>query len=105
MIVNSIIEHIAKVADELDKLKAELNSQGFEFTECVIWESARCVTAKELNGHIVDIYDNQLDNSGPVDNMYYVYQKQGILDDQFYGKVYFPTHDPNCWVEAEFECF
>ena len=100
-----MIESIAKVADELDRLVEMLKDQDFEFVDDVDWNSARLMFARESEGHLVDVDDCQLDNSGLVDDTYYVHQKQGILDDEYYGEIYFPTYNPTCWVVAKFECF
>lgn len=91
--ITEIAEHI----EAANNLIANIEKTHGEICEGVDWSSARFTKLSEE-----DI--SQLKQHGGETDEYYVDQRVGYLEDDFYGHVYFRTVRPGVFVDVTFAC-
>lgn len=98
------LKKIAGHAAAIGRLVDHLNISGKLDTDGLGLEAAYLVDGcREKNRHLYR-GDKRLDRQGLVDDLYYCYQKQGYMEDDFYGTLYFKTNVPGQFVAVPFEC-
>lgn len=56
----------------------------------------------ERDEKLYDEAGDRLDNSGLVNDNYYLYQRAGYLEDDFYGTVFYATDEPGNFIAIPF---
>lgn len=79
---------IASMVEQIESLSHMLefdDDLGLSIDDLQLKDSYFIYGCEEINGHLF-INRSQLDNGGLVDDIYYIWQKAGYCEDDFYGK-------------------
>lgn len=97
--IKQIVELNEKITQLIEKLSSQLDVDGCDFYDAYFVENC-----EEINNHLYDSKENQLDNDsyGLIDDDYYCCQYTGYCEDDFYGTLYFKTDVPGQFVAVPF---
>lgn len=89
---------VIELANQMEEKEIDLEELHLERAELI----KGCVAE---NGHLYSKDGVKLDNCGIVDEEYYCCQHKGIIEDDFYGTVYYATDEEGTFVAIPFSTY
>lgn len=92
-----IAEDNRKRAGLIESLGEKIDLEGYDLCRANLFTGCT-----EKDGRLFDAAGKRLDNSGLINNEYYLYQRTGYLEDDFYGTVFYATNEPGSFIAIPF---